>query len=119
MIEAEVSGRDFSPLRKQEETAGGLAVDVQNHGGAVGCVIHVVNRAGNEGRLSTKHVERRLHEAVVNVAVVGHVNAEVGGMMAKLKVEPDASNVAGTHVGRERVEAENRGVERRFYALLQ
>ena len=73
----------------------------------VGGVIHTVDRAGDKGRLSAKHVEGRFGESVVNITVIGDVNSEIGGVVAKFKVKPDATHIAGPLIGRDGVEAKD------------
>ena len=84
----------------------------------VGGVIHTVDRAGDKGRLSAKHVEGRFGESVVNIAVIGDVNSEIGGVVAKFKVKPDATHIAGPLIGRDGVEAKDGVVKDGHHAVF-
>ena len=118
MVHTEICRGNFSALREHEETAGCLTTDTQREGGVVRCVVDVVNGARDERCLSAKHIEGRFGESVVNVSIVGHVDAQMAGVVSEFKVEPDASHVAGALVGRHGIEPKDWVVKGGFHSVL-
>ena len=118
LVHAEIGSGHVCALGQQEETAGCLAVHAQREGGVVSSVVDTVNGTGDKGGLATKHVEGRLGEAVVNVAVVGHVDLDVPGVVSEFKVKPNATDVTSAEVGGDGVEAEQGVLKRGLHAVL-
>ena len=111
LVHAEICGRDVSPFGEEEEATGRLAVHAKGEGGIIGSVVDAVNGAGDKFGLTAKHVKRWFGETVVDVAIVGHVDFNVLGVMSEFQVEPNATNVARPLVRCYGVEAEQRFVK--------
>ena len=108
LVHPKVCGGHFSPLGEKEEAPGGLTAHTEGQRRIVSSVVHTVNGSGNEGGLPSEHVEGRFGEPVVNVAVIGHVNFEVAGMVTEFEVEPDTAHVTGALIGGDGVEPKHR-----------
>ena len=111
LVHTEICGRDVSPFGQEEEAAGRLAVHAKGEGGVIGGVVDAINGARDELGLAPKHVKRWLGEAVVDIAIVGHVDFNVLRVMSEFQVEPNATNVARPLVRCYGVEAEQRFVK--------
>ena len=118
LIHTNVGGGDFCTFWKEEETPGGLTGHIKSQSCIVSTVVDAVCRSRDELGLTAKHIESRLGDAVVNIAIIGHVDAQVARVVPKFKVKPNAANVARPLIRGHGVEAEDGHVKRSFDAVL-